>query len=352
MLGQILSLPTMIYRIEQTFSELNTYAVTENELLETIKVPKKLFSLINKLPKPTYKKKKIEVTNESKHLPDIKKEKLSQHSQIFDSNKAPSKRLNISKLSPSTKNIKMSVINLLKANKDEIKDEYSNKSDVSTNIKATHHESNFSIDDNEDKYSSNISDNKSYIKKSYHSVSPNVKINNQPVVTINADPNQDIVKLIKNKYLKKKRVRNNPINIQNPINKSDLYDYKGSHASYIRQIINRKSPIGRPLNYNMKLLANIYSGNSQLSSLPRKLPCIKRPKILLKQGEYSLPSILEKGDKSSSKQKLFSEDYEKLLRAKGGPILDKINLLNCNRDIQGLKIQPKSLLPEIHYKKY
>jgi hypothetical protein len=53
-------MPAIVYRIDQLFPDLREDVMDENVLLQTIRVPKKLLSLTNRLPKPNYSHEVIE----------------------------------------------------------------------------------------------------------------------------------------------------------------------------------------------------------------------------------------------------------------------------------------------------
>ena len=284
-----------MYRIEQTLPELRSIEMEENELLKTIKVPKKLFSLIDKLPKPTYNNKQKEIHNNNKSLPEIKNSgKPSGYIIPQKNSKIYINGINVSKQNLNTKKIKMSIVNLSNIEQSETKDESPSKSDDSINEKI---QSNYNLEDTETRSISKILNDKISNKKQYNQILPSNKIKEDRITKPHNDHTQDILALIRNKYLRKRRAKNNVEGIQGPINKTDLYEYKGPYASksYLKQIINRRNPIGKPLGNNIQLIANVYTGNPQLPILPRRLQGIRRPKALLKQGEYSLPSSLQRG---------------------------------------------------------
>ena len=189
-------------------------------------------------------------------------------------------------------------------------------------------------------------------KKQYNKILPSNKIKEDRITKPQNDHTQEILAIIRNKYLRKRRAKNNVEGIQGPINKTDLYEYKGPYASksYLKQIKNRRNPIGKPLGNNNQLIANVYTGNPQLPILPRRLQGIRRPKALLKQGEYSLPSSLQRGANEKYKLNLPGEYNEHLIMQKGSSGAYPINLINYKKDLQGLKIQPKSILPTINHK--
>jgi hypothetical protein len=102
-------MPAIVCRIEQLFPDLKLEGVEDNILLQTIRVPKKLLSLTDRLPKPNYEiKEDNRHTTIASYLPKIEKSK--RHYSYKQSYKKLFGRyaklipINLAKVSPTLKN--------------------------------------------------------------------------------------------------------------------------------------------------------------------------------------------------------------------------------------------------------
>ena len=344
-------MPAIIYRINKLFPDLRSEDADDNILLKTIRVPKKLLSLTNRLPKPNYV-----ITEEEKHnrhttigsyLPDIGNKKGSQY-KAYLGNKKQFKKLfggdrniDISKLDTNSRKLKLLDRNPSKETQEELSMEDDNRlkeRSLGNDVKSVN-----KLDCDENQVPRESPHNHSPTKKLIHELSV-VKRDNG----LNKEnPKQDILRLIRNKYLRhkpkgKQSIESNQIS---SINKSDLYDYNSAAAanSYIRQLVNRRSPIVKPHSYNMQMLANIYSDNpQQLSLIARKLQSIKRTKMP-KQKDHNLTPLLQREVKGVLRSRHLTEDHAKATKSKDDIIskhrLEPIKLVNNNNmELQSIGI--------------
>jgi len=324
-------MPAIVYKIDQLFPDLKEDVMDENVLLQTIRVPKKLLSLTNRLPKPNYDidEKHNRHTTIGSYLPDIGSRKRSQYKPYLE-NKQNLKKLFGERSRASKVNSISSKVQdkTPPKNSNEVENNQSKNPQDDLCIEGKDKPSEeYNLDENKSK---EVSPTKKYITN---------KKNNDGI-------NQDILQLIRNKYIR--RAQKVKV-VDQAINKSDLYDYSGASIanSYIRQIVNRRNPIVKPVNYNVQMLANIYSDNpQQLSLVARKLQSIKRPKLLLKQGDYSY-SPLQRDLKGSLRPKQVEAYKSKEPISKSR--LEPIKLLNCkdSKDLQAIGIKPQALLPNV-----
>jgi len=82
--------------------------------------------------------------------------------------------------------------------------------------------------------------------------------------------------------------------LDNLLNNRDYSPYMPD--AYIRQIVSKRNPLVKPLNGGIQALANIYvGGQGQLSVASKRLGSIKLPKMLMKKEEYSLSPYVQRG---------------------------------------------------------
>eukprot|EP00826_Nyctotherus_ovalis_P057862 TRINITY_DN7925_c0_g2_i2.p1 TRINITY_DN7925_c0_g2~~TRINITY_DN7925_c0_g2_i2.p1 ORF type:complete len:354 (-),score=115.62 TRINITY_DN7925_c0_g2_i2:141-1202(-) len=352
-------MPAVIYRIEQLFPDLREDCTDENILLQTIRVPKKLLSLTNRLPKPNYNMKEDEKHNRhttiGSYLPDIGARKRSQYKPYLDSKQNLKKlfgdrsRLNVSKAN----NSKLKALDRTPPKNLHGESQSKNPQDdlfVEGSVKESEKREE-SAEKKLGEYDLNFVDDS---KTNESALSPTRKpirdknLNRKSNAHSNDAANQDILQLIRNKYIRRVQ-RGKQIDPAGSVNKSDLYDYSGASIanSYIRQIVNRRNPVVKPINYNAQMLANIYSDNpQQLSLVARRLQSIKRPRMLLKQGDHSF-SPLQRELKGLLRPR---PEGHKSKDATSKSRLEPIKLINCNKDLQAIGIKPQPVLSNIQYK--
>ena len=231
-------MPIVATRVERLFPDLNLDEIDGNILLRTIRVPKKLLSLTNRLPKPNYEVAEDDRNNRhtimGSYLPEINGKKSSS-CKAYIGNRRNYKRL-------FGINNKIGPVNVTNINKkdDNVYEKSNNKSGIIKNSNDDEYESDF--DEDKGKNNDSITPNK-YIGKKKPQPKRNAKIMNTEVQKENTK--NDIIKLIRNKYMKNRQRGNQGIeNIASSyVNKSNLYEYGGSYVSnsYIHQIINKRN---------------------------------------------------------------------------------------------------------------
>jgi len=240
---KVLKLPIVLNRIQKLFPEENFEQQEQNVLLNTIRIPKNILYLSDRLPKPSYS----DIQKESE---DIKRNTTGQSLPYISSNKKPRQK-NPGKIrmkpnkykeileNPSIEdgyyNDNNSLVKHQKPNKiqslllNENTEDSGVRQEPSLIIKSKEPEKNKEQDKEKEK-----DDHKKVILSS--KVKENVKPSKSKL-------NSVIEELEKEMY--------------NNSNKKDAY----LPDSYIHQLVNKRNPIIKPLNQNMQKIADIYSGN-------------------------------------------------------------------------------------------
>jgi len=365
-IGQILRLPAVVHRIQQSFP---AEEIDESVLLSTIRVPKKLLSLTNRLPKPAYDIKEEDKHNRhttvSTYLPMIGKKQNNASFNLHLGSKQNYKKLfgnnikksgmSISRITPSIKQLqplKAESINQssdirIENTKDERRSDARKLMMISSNREEPSPNKEYELG-NKQKLRIDFEEDK------MQEVTPIRKYINKKDTQNKEEDKGNVIQVMHNKYLKRRqRLKQSLENDPSSINKSRPYKYSNSYISnsYLRQIINKRSPASKSSNYNMQILANIYAGNPQLSLIAKRLQqSIKRAKIPIKHSES--PSS-NKDNRGKIKLKPLEENYNilkkdssRLSKAK----LEPVNIINYNKDLQAIGIRPQPLLPTISYK--
>ena len=327
-----------MYRIEEDFPELRSEDRDSNILLQTIRVPKKLLSLTNRLPKPNYEiseddKRSGHTTLES-YFPDIKQQK---HLKCESNIEKKLSHVNISNVNKEKKSIKEKILDRIpsKSKQEEIS--------IAESGENNHSKSNNSKYDYDPDF-----ENSNELK-----VNESDKIKNKQIIKhkspspILLSEKQDIIKALRSKETKCKRDANiNENTGSNLSNKNNIQDKNDSQAPSLNQVLNRKNYHSKPL-YS-QLISNIYSGDpQQLSLVARRLRSIRRPKPLIKRNNntqippsHNINRSLQHAEENEKKEKV---NQSIPLKHK----LEPLKLLNCNKDLENVELKLPLLLPNI-----
>ena len=367
-IDQILKIPAIVCRIQELFPDLKSEETDDNILLQTIRVPKKLLSLTNRLPKPNY-----EINEDEKHnrhttigtyLPDI----VNKGAKSYISNEKNIKKLfgDKNKFSPININgIKSNNKNLnpekglkkipSRSRQEDIAIEESLKDKSTALENVSQDKSNYKYDYDPDFEEKKTKESNNSSKKK--SIERIIK-NQSPLINVQKDNSkQDILKMIHDKYIRRQRVRQNiEKRPSNSINKNYMYDYEPHVANSMHQVINRKNHYSKPHNYNIQLLANIYTNNpQQLSLVARKLQSLKRPKLMLRQDPVSISPSLRNDNSSIVRHGQFDEDNGRPIKISESipskSRLEPLKLINYGKDLQAIRIKPQALPPIVSHKK-
>jgi len=399
---QILKLPMIQKKIERLFPEQNLSESEENILLQTIRVPKNLLYLTDRLPKPNYASEADNSLNRhtttGDYLPDIKNiYKGSPYKVYVGNNRAKYKKLlskdpnlgevNIKKVNAAVKRNKLKTL-------ERSKNEENEHPSISHPVKKDQENAEYEPDFNEESSQPNLNkvkpeekdtpskepkkpvyEYKSGKKKKDNSLAVEGEQDHDSKVNLKEMPSlkEEIVRPVRHKYLRRKEklntesvppvasglLKESPVLGVPPVsNNNNEQGYNSPYIpdTYIRQIVGKRNPLIKPISHNLQMLANIYSGNpQQLSLIAKRLQSIKLPKVIFKRDEYSLSPYLQRGVKGIMRPKLLDE-FEKNpkqkdvspLRPKLEPI-KPIKLLNYAKDLQaiGIKAHGAQLSPLI-----
>eukprot|EP00826_Nyctotherus_ovalis_P048217 TRINITY_DN5652_c0_g10_i2.p1 TRINITY_DN5652_c0_g10~~TRINITY_DN5652_c0_g10_i2.p1 ORF type:complete len:331 (+),score=60.28 TRINITY_DN5652_c0_g10_i2:823-1815(+) len=251
--GNILRMPAVIERVEELVGEIK---VDENVLLKTIRVPKKLLSLTNRLPKANYETsdKQSRHTTMGNYLPDIRKKiasckayagKIRARKQLFGYNV---------KTEDNIKNV--------------MRKDLASDSNLRYNKAFPEHEKL----KREEEYDSDFEENELSTPKRRGNRSGARGIEKAHVDVQKENARNGIARLYKNKYLRQRR----PVLEKVPSkysNKSNMYEYKSTSItnSYIKSLINRRNPniTDNPSLITKKLLPK--QSNIQLAPISHKV---------------------------------------------------------------------------------
>ena len=385
------------HRVEQFFPDTNLNEIDENVLLSTIRVPKNLLYLTERLPKPNYYSTDEDSmqnrhTTANGYLPEIR--------QNYKSLPPKMKKRKVKK-SPVREPPSLGILKLHKIDspvgvknpdEDEYEEEYNKmgpppapaKSDhtasLPPSIKPAAAVANIEqmpdLTNSADKRKIKHKGDSSKSKESSLSASKEHK----SVMHDRPDGGSSILKsLVKETELDSERLIEKPEKPKEELkpgimiparhkrykrkpkqsgeslspsyHQQDYSPYK--QEQYIQQVLNRKSPIARPINHNLQMLADIYAGKSpQLSLIAKKLQCIKPLRVLLKRGDYNLPVYIPPGGKELPKLKLEPIKPIKLLNyAKDAQVLGQkmaVPASGLNLPAQAQSQSPAIQHPQMH----
>jgi hypothetical protein len=241
-LEKALKLPVVLNRVHKLFPDDNFESTDQNELLNTIRIPKNILYLSDRLPKPTYTKdsrdEAIKRNTAGQSLPYI----------------LPQRK-------PKQKNPKHSYI-----------------VGMGNKYKELHDESLAG----EEGYMPKLTSGAAKIPRKYRvGKSKAEKPNAESLIVHNSEDMKDQEKqensMSKADIEPPKAKLNKKLNVvSEEADKEDLPNENANspylHDSYLHQLVNKKNPLIKPLNSNLQKIADIYSGNyaHQILSIHKK----------------------------------------------------------------------------------
>jgi len=296
----------IVNRIEKLFPDLRLENAEDNILLQTIRVPKKLLFLTNRLPKANYE---VKENNRCTTIADY----LAKKYKGYYSNKQNYKKsfAEYPKLVPiNTAKINLNLKNpeVLKKipSREHIGSDYLLKKKVIE--KPLQGEGRYSPD------------------AEFKMPKREIKKLPRPSNKLQGLENENIMKLLHDKYVKRNPIAKQNIEIIPYINKSTI-------EPIVKQAIRKNNYIRKA--YNLQRLPNIYSYSPQhLSPIVKKLHSPKRP--ILRHSELSLFPQLRKRQFDNKEKKLNKIISSKLE-------VKPFKLINPERGIQGIGIESESI---------
>ena len=240
-LDKVLKLPYVISKIQKLFPNDNFEANEQNELLNTIRIPKNILYLSDRLPKPSY----ISDQNEE----DARRNTAGQSLPFISSQKKPkqkkSKHAYIEGMGNKYKELheEMSVEDVYMPKGSAVlpkslkiaKRQYKKPGNDGSLLVHNKDDSKTEKEEEQDPKDNNPANSEENNK-------------NSPRVKENVKPNKHLTSVPEGTEKKVK-----------PEDKTENSPY--IQDSYIHQLLNKKNPIIKPLNGNLQKIADIYSGN-------------------------------------------------------------------------------------------
>lgn len=343
----------MVYRIEEMFPDLRVEGQEDNILLQTIRVPRKLLSLTNRLPKPNYDADENEMhsrhTTIASYLPEIGNRKSLQH-RGYHSDKQDYKKIfgqyaklvpiNISKINPTLKVPKILEKAPLRGRQEQAAYENSIKERSMAAENSVHEDCEYSPDfeDADERVNPQLHKPKKLKQLPKKLPSPTHNLQEER-------KKQDVIKLLHDKYVRKHPAQKQSIEAvprsyigRSVIEQSEQY----LPSPVVKHIVGRRNHAERQNNHNVQRLANIYSCSpQQLSLVAQRLQSLKRPKLPLKYNERNVAQHLRPKQAMGNNNEGRRLNGVKSSKAK----LEPLKLLSYEDDIQAIRIEPLPLYP-------
>ena len=355
----------------------------ENILLKTIKVPKKLLSLTNRLPEPAYNIKEEQKCNShttmSTYLPELKIKYIPKKLHAILRNNTRKRiiknpninEIYISRINPEnikhhkTISIEQDEVNeLAELDKENPKNNNKKKKKIKLNIPPVEfNQERYIINKNDsdikynepnpkiniEAYKDDINDNLNPIKKQIKELK--FEYNDYESNADNIDYKHNMLKIIRDKYLRRQNmIKQSLESNKNQISKSYIKSNKDV-SIFIKQFFNRKHPQSKSNNNSMQIGFNYYSNNSHNSLPIRKLKqSIDNLSISAKYNEHNILAVNREINKKLRLKPLI-ESYgrnqrkQQLILSKSK--LDSVNLTSCDKDLQVFEIKPQPLYSSI-----
>jgi hypothetical protein len=241
LLDKVLKFPYVLSKIEKLFPNDNFEANEQNELLNTIRIPKNILYLSDRLPKPSY----ISDQNDEDARRNTAGQSLPFISSQKKSKQKKSKHAYIEGMGNKYKELHEEM---------SVEDVYMPKGSsvlqrplkiAKRQYKKSENDGSLLVHNKDDSKSEKVEE-------------PDPKDNNR----LNSEEVNKNSPRIKENVKPNKHLTSNPDGSEKkgkPEEKSEKSPY--IQDSYIHQLLNKKNPIIKPLNGNLQKIADIYSGN-------------------------------------------------------------------------------------------